>query len=428
MENNQLIDSANQGRAGELLEQQRLLIRSHLRELEVLKRSAEESNLAKSHFLANMSHEIRTPLAAVLGFADELQQENLTDSERKDYLAAIRRNGEMLMRLIDDILDLSKIESQKIELEKSTFVLHELLDDVKKTLASKAEEKRIQLTVDLPQNLSFYGDTLRIKQILLNIIGNAVKFTDCGGVHVRTQIFDALDTGKKNTTNVIFTVSDTGAGLSIYESQKLFQPFTQADVSVTRKFGGTGLGLVISRQLARLMGGDLRLVQSQVGVGSVFEITLNLETQSQQAEKKEALGTPVATEMKISLSGKTILVVDDVSDNRFLIERYLKSHEVKLLQASNGPEALELFSKNKVDLILMDIQMPSMDGHEATRRIRKNNIDIPIIALTAHAMRDEIHKCMNSGFDAVLTKPTRRHELIELLQKWLCKPSKKTVQ
>ncbi|XGC82506.1 response regulator [Bdellovibrio bacteriovorus] len=427
MENNQLVDPVNQGRAGELLEQQRLLIRTHLHELEVLKKTAEESNLAKSHFLANMSHEIRTPLAAVLGFADVLQQENLSESERKDYLAAIRRNGEMLLRLIDDILDLSKIESQKIELEKSTFALHELLDDVKKTLAIKAEEKRIKLAVESPQDLTFFGDTLRIKQILLNIVGNAVKFTDRGSVHVRTKILDVLEPGMKSTAKVIFTVSDTGAGLSTHESQRLFQPFTQADVSVTRKFGGTGLGLVISRQLARLMGGDLRLVQSQVGVGSVFEISLNLETQA-HTEKKDRGLAPAAAEMKFSLAGKTILVVDDVSDNRFLIERYLKSHEVTLLQASNGPEALELFSNNKVDLILMDIQMPSMDGHEATRRIRKRNINIPIIALTAHAMRDEIHKCMNSGFDAVLTKPTRRHELIELLQKWLCEPTTKSIQ
>lgn len=427
MDKNQILDPVSQGRTGELLEQQRLLIHSHMQEMETLKKRAEDSNLAKSHFLANISHEIRTPLAAVLGFADVLSYEKLNEDERQAYLAAIRRNGELLLRLIDDILDLSKIESQKLDFEKTEFSIKEILVDAQTVLSFRAGEKGIALEMNSPEDLWFLGDSLRIKQILLNIIGNAVKFTDKGGVKVSTSIFAGSFPDKPLYRKIVITVEDSGPGLSVEEGQKLFQPFIQADVTVKRRFGGTGLGLVISRHLARAMGGDIRLVKSELGCGSVFEISLELE---QALEKEAAPAKPVSSiiDPLPSLAGKVILVVDDVCDNRFLIERYLKSHQVVLLQARSGTEALEVLSKNNVDLVLMDIQMPEMDGHEATRRIRATDIEIPIIALTAHAMRDEVRKCMNSGFDAVLTKPTRRQELISLLHKWLCGAGNKLIQ
>ncbi|WII72467.1 ATP-binding protein [Bdellovibrio sp. 22V] len=225
-----------------------------------------------NYYLANISHEIRTPLGAVLGFAEVLSQPDLTETERMESLEAIRRNGELLQRLIDDLLDLTKIEAQKLEFEERDFSVGTLLSDVRKALTLKAAERKLNLIIEEPlEDVVLRGDALRIKQILFNVIGNALKFTDSGGVWVQTTY--------QNRT-LKFTVEDTGIGLTEDEVQRLFQPFNQADSSMARRFGGTGLGLVISRQLARLMGGDLVLVKSVRGMGSVFEISLKIKKAS----------------------------------------------------------------------------------------------------------------------------------------------------
>lgn len=403
-----------------LLDQQRRLLNKQVQEMEFLKKKAEEANVAKSHFLANISHEIRTPLGAVLGFADILSQDKLSDSERNEFLAVIRRNGELLLRLIDDILDLTKIEAQRLEFEKKEFSLQDLLKDVEASLGFRATEKGISLQVQsCDKNLTFVSDPLRIKQILFNVIGNAIKFTSKGQVDVQVRIQDAISEREScEARRVTFTVRDTGAGLTVDEVQKLFKPFAQADVSTARRFGGTGLGLVISQQLAQKLGGDLKLISSEVQVGSVFEITLVLDT----VDGMPQVRTPMASRADIathSLEDKVILIVDDVSDNRLLIDRYLRPHKVRLLQAGSGVEALETVCESHVDLILMDIQMPLMDGYEAVERIRKMGYEGPVVALTAHAMREETMRCIKAGFDAVLTKPTRRHELVAVIQSWL---------
>ncbi|KYG68572.1 hypothetical protein AZI87_04845 [Bdellovibrio bacteriovorus] len=403
-----------------LLDQQRRLLNKQVQEMEFLKKKAEEANVAKSHFLANISHEIRTPLGAVLGFADILSQDKLSDSERNEFLAVIRRNGELLLRLIDDILDLTKIEAQRLEFEKKEFSLKDLLKDVEASLGFRATEKGISLKIQsCDRNLTFVSDPLRIKQILFNVIGNAIKFTTKGQVDVQVRVEDAiLERESCEARRVTFTVRDTGAGLTVDEVQKLFKPFAQADVSTARRFGGTGLGLVISQQLAQKLGGDLKLISSEVQVGSVFEITLVLDT----VEGAPQVRTPVVSHSDIashSLEDKVILIVDDVSDNRLLIDRYLRPHKVRLLQAGSGVEALETVCESHVDLILMDIQMPLMDGYEAVQRIRKLGYEGPIVALTAHAMREETMRCIKAGFDAVLTKPTRRQELVAVIQSWL---------
>ncbi|WP_374075726.1 response regulator [Bdellovibrio bacteriovorus] len=404
-----------------LLDQQRRLSLAQVQEVENLKRKAEEANLAKSHFLANISHEIRTPLGAVLGFADILNQDKLSEEERREFLDAIRRNGELLSRLIDDLLDLSKIEAQRLDFERKEISIKDILSDVQSILGFRASEKGIALQVESPAtDLLLMADPLRIKQVLLNVIGNAVKFTDKGQVRVQVKTQDCRSPAEAgHLKKVIFTIEDTGLGLTPAEVQRLFQPFSQADVSTARRFGGTGLGLVISRQLARLMGGDLQLVSSQVGVGSVFEVSLLLELSPyvNQAFHHNSLREPLAHES--SIAGKVILVVDDVGDNRLLIDRYLRPQKINLLQAGSGQEALDILQTTSPDLILMDIQMPMMDGYEAVRRIRMRGYKAPIIALTAHAMREETRKCLSAGCDAVLTKPTRRNELVGLLQEWL---------
>lgn len=404
-----------------LLDQQRRLSQAQVQEVETLKRKAEEANLAKSYFLANISHEIRTPLGAVLGFADILNQDKLSEEERKEFLDAIRRNGELLSRLIDDLLDLSKIEAQRLDFERKEISIKDILSDVQSVLGFRASEKGIALQVEMPAtDLLLMADPLRIKQVLLNVIGNAMKFTDKGQVRVQVKAQDCRSPAEAgHLKKVIFTIEDTGLGLTPAEVQRLFQPFSQADVSTARRFGGTGLGLVISRQLAHLMGGDLQLVSSQVGVGSVFEVSLLLELSPyvNQAFHHNSLREPLANES--SIAGKVILVVDDVGDNRLLIDRYLRPQKINLLQAGSGQEALDILQTTSPDLILMDIQMPMMDGYEAVRRIRMRGYKAPIIALTAHAMREETRKCLSVGCDAVLTKPTRRAELVRLLHEWL---------
>lgn len=404
------------------LDKQRRLLKAHVAEVESLKKKAEMASLAKSQFLANMSHEIRTPLGSVLGFADVLSQGQLNEDEKKECLAAIRRNGELLLRLVDDILDISKIEAQKLDFEKKEFGMRDLLEDVRAIMNFKAAEKSIDLHIHIPEeNTQVIADPLRIKQVLLNVIGNAIKFTNKGSVKVHTAIVTPVGSEiDRGFLKAVFVVEDTGLGLAPHEAQRLFQPFTQADISTTRKFGGTGLGLVISRQLARLMGGDLRLVSSEIGAGSTFEITLHLKRSGElPAESGLTKKSPPSSAFEIDpseLQHRKILVVDDVSDNRLLIDRYLRSLEVQLIQASSGIEAIEAVAQHQPDLILMDIQMPIMDGYEAVRRIREQGFCNPIFALTAHAMREEKQKCLLAGCDLVLTKPVRRNELIQLIK------------
>lgn len=404
------------------LDQQRRLLNRQVQEMENLRRKAEEANISKNHFLANISHEIRTPLAAVLGFADVLYQEKISDQDRKESLLAIRRNGELLSRLIDDLLDLSKIEAQRLEFERKEFSIKDLLQDVQSVVGFRAYEKGVKLEFSLPDtDVMLMADPLRIKQILLNVVGNAVKFTEKGHVRVQMSLEECRSPAEAGALRkVVFKIEDTGLGLTAAEVQRLFQPYGQADVSTARRFGGTGLGLVISRQLAQLMGGDLRLISSQKGVGSTFEVSLIAEL-SPYARPTPVTETiprePIAR--ATSIAGKVILIVDDVEDNRLLIAHYLNAQNIVLLQAETGQEALDLLQKKIPDLILMDIQMPGLDGYEAVRRIRMRGVKIPIIALTAHAMREETVKCLSAGFDAVLTKPTRKNELINALYEWI---------
>lgn len=396
------------------LDQQAKLLRAQMDEVERLRQEAEGANLAKSRFLANMSHEIRTPLAAVLGFADVLSHNNVTETERQECMSALSRNGQLLLKIIDDILDLSKVEAGRMQFDSIDFDLREIVRDIESTLLLRAQEKGIDLHFAFKTEFpaAVHADPIRIKQVLLNVIGNAIKFTESGGVSVE------VEGGGDNL--VRFLVRDSGLGLSSEQAARLFQPFTQADSSTSRIFGGTGLGLLIARKIARALGGDVKLISSQMGKGSVFEAWFRLPASKRTPAQAMASGEGAKADPRARYwPGKSILVVDDSPDNRSLIELYLKSTGLTVLQASGGNEALKLLRGNRPDVILMDIQMPEKDGHQTTREARQLGVKGPIIAFTAHAMREEMDRCLNSGCNSVLTKPISRDALLNRLADFL---------
>ncbi len=401
------------------LDQATRQLRTQVREMAQLKEEAEAADLAKTRFLANMSHEVRTPLSAVLGFADILSQPDLSTREHDDYLASISRNGKLLLRIIDDVLDLSAIEARGYNVEKTEVDLGLMLADLEATLKIRAETHNVQLRVNRLSGASdrYITDALRLKQILLNVIGNAIKFTENGQVTVTVEAKESrrITDGVVQGHDLVFTIRDTGVGLSEKETQQLFEPFSQADASTRRRFGGTGLGLVISRKLARSLGGDVRLIETRKGQGSTFEVVVRV----QAAPKKTDMKAPIAIDSAGILKGKKILVVDDVADNRTLVERYLTPSGVIVSKASSGAEALSQIEADEADLILMDIQMPEMDGYEATTKLRAMGFKKPIVALTAHAMRDELDRCLKAGCDMTLTKPITKAALVEQLAKIL---------
>lgn len=401
------------------LAKQKKQLELHLKELERLRLESDAANSAKSIFLANMSHEIRTPLAAIMGFSEIIlkeQRENKKSDE--SYFEAVDRNGKLLMKLIDDILDLSKIEANKSELESIKINLLEVFAEIKSTMSFKAITKNISLNFlyNCDLNQVYISDPTRLKQVLLNIIGNAIKFTAKGEVEVLVNL---LASPSSEFDDLVVRVKDQGIGLDANQREKLFQPFSQADSSTKKKFGGSGLGLFISRQIAVSMGGDIKLVSSLPGEGSQFEIRVRLKkvlpTDSLAEIEKITNANNSELENGSCFENKTILVVDDSADNLTLMELYLRDSKANLIFADSGVKAIDLVKKYNFDMILMDIQMPIMDGHQATQEIRSLGFAKPILALTAHAIKSEHEKCIQSGCDFVLTKPINQDKLIESL-------------
>lgn len=370
---------------------------------------AQEASRAKSAFLANVSHEIRTPLGAMLGFTEMLKEDESLSEEQRNTIETILRNGQQLLRIVDEILDISKVESERIQIEYIPFSLPALLDDVVHLLKGRAEEKGIDLKVKYQKLPEFIiSDSTRLRQILINVIGNAIKFTDEGYVELEARC----------NKNLQFRVTDTGIGISPEQRGNLFQPFAQADSSTTRRFGGTGLGLFLSRKLARLLGGDVILDKSAAGKGSSFLITVAY----QKADHGRDLpAVPEENHMRHSFKAiSSVLIVDDASDNRDLFSRYLKKlgvEENAIEMAQNGIEAVEKARNKTYDLILMDIQMPQMDGFQALEELKKKNYKGYVVALTAHAMKGDEEKCLAAGFDGYLQKPLSREALREILIK-----------
>lgn len=389
-----------------------------LKSLNAAKEEAEKANELKSSFLANMSHEIRTPLGAMIGFADLLRDHGLSEEERTNYIEILIRNGEQLAAIINDILDLSKVEAGHMTLDFSPADPNAIVMDVVALLRVKAREKNLSLSVRTENSApeSIVTDELRTRQILMNIIGNAIKFTPSGSIDVR--IYGGQDASHKNM--IYFEVSDTGVGIPESQIEGIFNVFVQADSALTRKFGGTGLGLALSRRLARALGGDVVVTESREGKGSKFLISIGTTQQKDTNVSKRVDSERVVAPVDSSLlKDVRILVADDFAENRQIISTYITKYGAIVDFADNGLAAYRKALDGHFDIVLMDIQMPEMDGYTATQKLRDAGFTKPVIALTAHAMSEVRMKCLNVGCTDYLAKPIRRDELIATLVRYI---------
>jgi signal transduction histidine kinase/DNA-binding NarL/FixJ family response regulator len=382
--------------------------------------AAEAANRAKSEFLANMSHEIRTPLNSILGFADLVRQgTDLTVAEQRDYLDTIHKSGEHLLSLISDILDLSKIEAGQLAVENIRCSPHQIISETVSVLRMRAREKGLKLDYNwvgqIPETIQ--SDPARLRQMLLNVVANALKFTHTGGVHITAQVVGPLDDPR-----MLLEVIDTGIGIKREKLQAIFDPFCQADTSVTRQFGGTGLGLAICRRIAEALGGGIA-VQSRPNEGSIFSISVKtgslIGVPMLEGPASDGLRPQEESHTKkhYALPGRRILVADDGETNRKLFQIVLRRAGATVLFAENGQEALAIALHEPLDAVLMDMQMPVMDGYTATSRLREAGSQVPVIALTAHAMKGDAERCLEAGCTGYLTKPINAERLLTALAK-----------
>lgn len=372
--------------------------------------NAEHASLAKNIFLANMSHEIRTPLNSILGFSELLRDSQLEAKEREQYAGIIQRTGNSLMSIIRDILDIARIEAEQITIEISVFSIEQLLLDLKELLRLRCVEKGIELVFEKRGTVAplIRSDLTRVRQILLNILGNAIKFTDKGTIHLRYYV---------QNDKLVFQIQDSGAGITPTQMGSLFRPFSQGDSSVRKRYGGTGLGLMISKRLAQLLGGDVCLVESVLGKGSTFQVSIDYEVVQTDEKQMAQDSMDDQAANQAAIQGKKILVVEDSFDNQLLINVHLSRCGAVLDMANDGLQGLEKCSTENYDLIIMDMQMPVMDGYSSTKKLRKRGFTVPILALTGFAMNGDEEKCLEAGCDAYLSKPFDRQKLINAVSK-----------